>query len=482
VNAIGKLFSGLVLLLVISATWIFVGSIDQESYEDLGLSAVFSDLPDELNGFTVLAYTQEEDTSSIPTDIDEELLLAYLREEEWDQASVDALLNSNSIHIDNVLRATAFQRFKFPVAENVIEDIPQYHLIVISSRLLIAKSISEARSGNLDDAIYLAGKAVHFTQQIKTEENYWLISHMIGLAMQYDALNWVQSLASDYDLNAAQFSSLSASLDEIPAYHEDTFNKVFSGEFLFTLQLLGEIGQRPLAERWEDWSQSYDWWNSNLEDDGIFSEPQPTEKVLHFLQVLFPGYVLQKNEAANNSAVVYKQLSDLADSYCSDTAFLGEIEPYIPSWTDIVKPNSMGKAWAAAPQNFQSYFTRRCFGHSHIEGTKAIVAINRYEAMNGELPGSLAALVPAYMTNLPLDPFIGGVLGYSKQDAWLYSVGTNFSDDGGSSGGYFVRRCENDEICQSNPTFPITVRPSEYSAPAITKEPCFPSEHRPAIN
>ncbi|MEM8667263.1 MAG: hypothetical protein AAGG48_07095 [Planctomycetota bacterium] len=69
----------------------------------------------------------------------------------------------------------------------------------------------------------------------------------------------------------------------------------------------------------------------------------------------------------------------------------------------------------------------------HLVATE--LALIAYQAENGKLPVGLAELVPAYLSDVPSDPFDprGGELRYRKTDDGylLYSVGENQNDDGG---------------------------------------------------
>jgi hypothetical protein len=62
------------------------------------------------------------------------------------------------------------------------------------------------------------------------------------------------------------------------------------------------------------------------------------------------------------------------------------------------------------------------------------------------------------MDVIPLDYFSGKPLLYSREKGWLYSVGLNHHDDGGSTEGFNKGRCfdnHTDSQCSNNPTFPI---------------------------
>jgi hypothetical protein len=64
------------------------------------------------------------------------------------------------------------------------------------------------------------------------------------------------------------------------------------------------------------------------------------------------------------------------------------------------------------------------------------VAMTRYRLDHGQLPRQLAALVPNYLDEIPIDPFNGQSLRLTTRNGeWIiYSVGANGIDNGGKSG------------------------------------------------
>ena len=74
---------------------------------------------------------------------------------------------------------------------------------------------------------------------------------------------------------------------------------------------------------------------------------------------------------------------------------------------------------------------------ANYEGTLAVIAVLRYEKEKGEWPEGLEALVEAgYIKSVPMDPYSDGALVYKKTDDGftLYSISSNFVDDGGEYG------------------------------------------------
>ncbi len=67
------------------------------------------------------------------------------------------------------------------------------------------------------------------------------------------------------------------------------------------------------------------------------------------------------------------------------------------------------------------------------ECAQIAIAIKRYQLAHGKLPDSLAQLVPAFIPEIPTDPFNGKPLQYGQENGgfYVYSVGPDLTDDGG---------------------------------------------------
>lgn len=69
-----------------------------------------------------------------------------------------------------------------------------------------------------------------------------------------------------------------------------------------------------------------------------------------------------------------------------------------------------------------------------VDQTRVAIAIERYRMAHNEIPDSLNALVPQFLSQIPTDLFDGQPLRYKKNgsDAYvIYSIGWNSTDDGG---------------------------------------------------
>ena len=71
--------------------------------------------------------------------------------------------------------------------------------------------------------------------------------------------------------------------------------------------------------------------------------------------------------------------------------------------------------------------------HAHLDLAKAALAIERYRLATGGVPSELAELVPAYLDEVPIDPFDARPIRYKRTEPGylLYSVMEDGEDNGG---------------------------------------------------
>lgn len=65
--------------------------------------------------------------------------------------------------------------------------------------------------------------------------------------------------------------------------------------------------------------------------------------------------------------------------------------------------------------------------------TQAQLALTAFQAEKGALLETLDELVPRYLERVPVDPFGGKPIRYSREKRVVYSVGSDYIDSGGSA-------------------------------------------------
>lgn len=437
-----------IVILLLAAVW--AGSVDSDSYNDHGLLGLVRDVPESENGFVPIAYTQDEGFSVFAGADQTDLLRRHLQHEIWDAAFVDATLEAGDEHLNSAVGVLGHPAFKLGSASTAGE-IPSYLPIMNLSRLLVLHSMRSARRGELDQAIEFAEYALQFSQRVQSESNHYLISYMIGSAMQNQALQWIHRLAAGFPLQSEHYRRLAGALEQIPAYGEDAFARVFGGELVFVRNLTRAARDKPLGERWNEYRERDQWWDDELEDDAARQQ----QRLFDLLQALFPKYYIHENRMLGAMATSYVQLSEQAVDYCVDIEMPAGKDLDTLSWLDLLKPNVLGNQWKSGLGYFREYFEKRCLSFAHLESVKGVIALLRFRQDTGAWPGELSTLAPHYLANIPKDPFNGESLGFSAEGLYFYSVGVNYRDNGGSLDAAYRIQCGTREACTENPTFPV---------------------------
>lgn len=82
---------------------------------------------------------------------------------------------------------------------------------------------------------------------------------------------------------------------------------------------------------------------------------------------------------------------------------------------------------------FSRFLTINISSIAHLRTARVALAVQRYRLVTGNLPDTLADLVPTYLDTVPKDPFDGRSLRYEKLETGfvVYSIGLDGIDDGG---------------------------------------------------
>jgi hypothetical protein len=104
-------------------------------------------------------------------------------------------------------------------------------------------------------------------------------------------------------------------------------------------------------------------------------------------------------------------------------------------YKDIIKPifrrNWLGKDSSREELLFTDIaFEQPCLEKFSLRATETILALKAYKMEKGKLPSNLSDLVPTYLSQMPIDPFDGKPLRYSREKMIVYCVGKDLKDSG----------------------------------------------------
>jgi hypothetical protein len=424
---------GLLTLLALLAIWIAVNSIDDRELSEQAKEMLkpVPEVPLEENGFNDIAYLNI-DNFKVFTNGQEEKTNKAIRGEEWDSAFIDQLLLDKEKIVEDAITSTQKPRFKFPAPANTY-DLPSFTKYNQVANVLLLKTESTARHSDLNGSIRLYGINIKFCRNIMTEEDHYLISWMIGLYCTSDALFSIHHFVANNKLSKNQLKILNESLETIRPYQSDDFHDVFRSEFQFAYRVLNDNINKPFKER--------------------FQFAKDLGSPFFYKVAFFPKYFFHPNSTLNKNVSVFITSQNDVQHFCNNLKTRDEYKLLNAQEEKFSFLRKDDVGW-----NWTPYFERRCLAHTYFDAVTAIVAIQAYQRDHQALPATLNELVPEYLDKLPIDYFNGETLKYSREHKWLYSVGTDYKDDGGSESGYTRGRCyhpDEKNRCDTNPTFPI---------------------------
>lgn len=170
----------------------------------------------------------------------------------------------------------------------------------------------------------------------------------------------------------------------------------------------------------------------------IAGDRSPAQDDLGWLLDWIPAdYMAQPNRTMERSAALTRRYATLANGVCvSEAPMAIVVAPPEPAPVQAyLLPNGLGDVWNERfERTARSIVARRCGADARLAGTRTHLALRAYFADHAELPPSLDALVPRYVDALPLDPFSGEALRYSRERRLVWSVGRDGRDSGGLPG------------------------------------------------
>jgi hypothetical protein len=146
------------------------------------------------------------------------------------------------------------------------------------------------------------------------------------------------------------------------------------------------------------------------------------------------GFVAQPNRTMDRLASLTRRFAaEPRDACLSDAPLMTALDTAEPApLRAYLLPNGLGEVWIDRfERGSRAVVARRCGADARLAGTRVHLALRAYHSDRGELPHTLDALVPTYLTAVPRDPFGGAPLRYSRERRLVWSIGRDGHDVGG---------------------------------------------------
>lgn len=447
-----------VVLICTLAIYVFVGSLDRA---EPAYHTFLSELPSvdpELNAYNLLIEHGLLDAELLENK-QEEWLKQDLKYGEWSPVTTESILVQYRSAIDVFRQAASMPYLQFE-AMGEPNELPEYVNLMNGVRLLLLEAKYRAKAGQLTAASQSFTLAWRLSEKIK-RMNDFLISYMIGIAIQDDALKSLHWLVLNSRFDTQELLGFIALLNGIPSFSEQEFKPVMQAELRFSLVTLTEMIDQPFQKRWDSRFNDLEMYiESGFQEDGV------KERISTAMQVILPKFYYHLNENLNSIKDELSVVVAWSGRFCSELDFAEEKEfEWFPevTWKQILLPNQKVDTLKDYREMFKTYLLRRCMAYTQIEAVKAILNMQLFAHRNGYNLELDDLVLLNSLKKHPLDYFDGSNLRYSPENRWFYSLGLNAEDNLGSARTCYFRRCIDSENCKNNPTFPIDFNVCDFS-------------------
>jgi hypothetical protein len=291
---------------------------------------------------------------------------------------------------------------------------------------LVWRAQLSAEQGHFEDAFKDLTACYHFGQQIR-QGNKVLIEQLVGIAIEALSVQGIRSILDAQKIDSAVLEALQQDMEKAIANENFTVNFIAEKLFMydeiqrcFTDGTFGSHLYIPRINSLGSEEESDYFWPK------VFIAPFVYPKKTFHILFTHPG----KKET--------RQMADRLYSYYDNIAHKTPAQVHLEGvdidteFKKITKGNLLLEIMAPALVRVIEVSYRNKIG---IQAMVAIIALQRYKDDKGQYPDSIEELqTTGYLKQLPIDPWSDKPLVYRKTDTGftLYSVGLNFTDDGGT--------------------------------------------------
>lgn len=324
--------------------------------------------------------------------------------------------------IDRLQKGSQLPYSRFPVQYDMDDpaEILLPHLLAVKqcAQVLELRAIAELQSGQTDAAADDIKLILRLNDSIQTEP--FIITHLVRMAVLQMAIQCIYEGLSEHKWSDAQLAEFDSGLSRIN-YPDD-----------YQRSILSEGAAHSKILKWIEQKRSH---------GGEFLELLHTyyrlpDSTVRFLRIVFhviPGGWFDQND------MVLAKLGQAWSSVPKGDAPLTISQQGVEQASNTVKTlightssfNFMGQLLAA---DISDYAKKTAFAQASGDLARIAIALERYHLKQGAYPGSLDALAPIFMQEVPADIINGEPLNYRLTPGGrfiLYSVGWNGKDDGG---------------------------------------------------
>ncbi|MCV6624241.1 MAG: hypothetical protein OIF51_21075 [Cellvibrionaceae bacterium] len=454
-----KAIYGLIAFISFITLYIYWGSQDPTKLDTQGLIEFIPKFNPMENGFKHIRFSQEKSYQSNLQGQTQDLLRKHISAEQWSAKWVEDVLLAHQKEIEVSLIASNSTHFDLEQSY-AIEFTTDYIEIMNLGRLLILQSMQLAKQGHYQAALEYTNSAIRFGQLVKTETESILISYMIGIVIQQEALFWQAELIKNHPLSEDNYRQTINTLTAVGKNSQENYARIMSGEFLYSQNFIRELSKGSLIDRWKQYFGERNQLQFLTGDE----EQNPLDDIHEFLFITFPSFYFHKNLETNKLAISLKGERQRVLQGChtveykwNDYETNEQQPPKDTTILDLFTPNSMGDKLNSSTQEdvYYDYLMRHCAHQLHLQGNKVIAAANLFRTINGTTIKNLAQLKSYISESDWVDPFSKGPLILENDYKTINSVGYDGKNSPCEKSYLYHKQCYLEDDCFSKPSFTL---------------------------
>ena len=389
---------GFLAVLALLLGIIIVRSLTSEPVHDQELQLTRASIPQGSNAFDVLL----EATNHLwwPKNLDREIS-DLAKNTNWDDALASTVLASNREALAGWDAAANLPDLQVPEISTAEDLLPYLHDWKELAQLAGVRENFLLHQGRDKEAFDLMASHVQLGSRMEDGHGV-LIVYLVGMAVKNMGLLEMQHTVGKTHLTPDQLKIYIQQLNPKPGEISDAFANAIKVEYQMQVNTMlalrdGKIRGEGFPRHWPGWP--------------LFSMSQT--------KALFASGALKLVKAAPH---LYRE------------ANVVEMESRPGMLSIWLSGNPIGQVlyYMMMPALAVS-LEKKSKDDVQVQSTRIILALRAYQLTHGHLPDNLNALVPEFLTQVPVDDFDGQPLRYSAEKKIVYSVGKNLKDDGGNS-------------------------------------------------
>ncbi len=323
---------------------------------------------------------------------------------EWDAAAAAEVLPDIDFHVleAEVEGALAIGSNQATWLSSPMELVPCVPRLRYLAGVLQLHALSLLHEGRGADALRVALAAARVGHAVETSRGN-LIQYLTGLAIQRRSLDVIERIAATEPIPSDDLARGARTLEQFAADNAAIVLAIKS-EHRFFEAALAELSEEGLGN--------------------MLGNEEAPWFIRHGHRL---PLALKRNRTRRLNAEILRAAIAASEGDAGAARAVSiEIGKRVPSSSRLNPNNFIGETvLRIAVPTWEKVLLTRLRHRSRIVATQAALAARAYESDFGELPGTLEALVPDFMSAVPSDPFDGAPIRYSRERRVIWSVGEN---------------------------------------------------------